>query len=455
MEADPEARHAVRLIAEPVRGRDALYTDQDYPDGVEYLKITWHREDALPFDLEIGDSSAESGPLAVARGNVVMSDFGSTVFEEELNPPEVPYNGRYRPRLRQMDVTSRSAYHHEEALDLPASRALEQDPRAAEPAVTLGIADETWRARGDLLNSDRFAGEFVVELEEDGRARLRFGDNVRGKRPAALSRPLATYRVGNGGKGNIGTGAVTHLVSEDFDETQILDVDNPMPAAGGVDPESTEQVRLYATEAFQNQQRAVTEEDYALISERHPEVQTARARLRWTGSWHTVFISVDRREGRPIDAAFRAELAAFVEPYRLTGHDLEIKAPLFVPLDIQVSVTVLPGYLWSTIKSALEDIFVSGERRTGERGFFHPDNYTFGQPVYLSSIIALVMETTGVERVEIKRFRRFGSNTDEIEAGRIRAEQLEILRLDNDPNAPENGRIEFITGGENDVDRLR
>ena len=36
----------------------------------------------------------------------------------------------------------------------------------------------------DLLGSDRFDQGFVVELERDGRARLRFGDDIHGRRPA-------------------------------------------------------------------------------------------------------------------------------------------------------------------------------------------------------------------------------------------------------------------------------
>jgi hypothetical protein len=54
----------------------------------------------------------------------------------------------------------------------------------------------------------------------------------------------------------------------------------------------------------------------------------------------------------------------------------------------------------------------------------------------------------GVRWVEPVRFQRWGERSrGELEAGRITFDRLEIARLDNDPNAPENGKIEFDMQG--------
>ena len=47
------------------------------------------------------------------------------------------------------------------------------------------------------------------------------------------------------------------------------------------------------------------------------------------------------------------------------------------------------------------------------------------------------------------RFRRYGEpSRGETAAGRIQPARLEILRLDNDPSVPENGRLElYMEGG--------
>src|SRR6185295_550144 len=104
--------------------------------------------------------------------------------------------------------------------------------------------------------------------------------------------------------------------------------------------ETLEEARQYAPQAFRFQQRAVTEADYAQVAERHPEVQRAAATFRWTGSWHTVFLTVDRLGGRPVDAAFEARLREHMERFRMAGYDLEVDGPRLVPLDLALEVCV-------------------------------------------------------------------------------------------------------------------
>ena len=302
-------------------------------------------------------------------------------------------------------------------------------------------------------------------MESDGRGQLRFGDGIYGREPATTELQ-ASYRIGSGPAGNVGADAINHVVT---DLDGITGIRNPLPAQGGVEPESLEEVRLYAPQAFRTQERAVTAADYAAVAERHPEVQKAMATRRWTGSWHTLFITVDRREGRPVDAAFEQAMRDHMERFRLAGHDIEIDAPLFVPLDIIFTVCVSPGYFQSDVKQALLEVLSNRRlpdgrlgpstsdrhgRRSG-RGFFHPDNFTFGQPVYLSKIIATVMDVPGVQWVDVddsgnkaNRFQRWGRKANgEIEDGVIEMDRLEIARLDNDPSLRENGRLDFVMEG--------
>jgi hypothetical protein len=58
------------------------------------------------------------------------------------------------------------------------------------------------------------------------------------------------------------------------------------------------------------------------------------------------------------------------------------------------------------------------------------------------------MEVPGVDWVQPIRFQRWDQEPHgELEAGRITLARLEIARLDNDPNAAENGRLEFVMQG--------
>jgi predicted phage baseplate assembly protein len=296
-----------------------------------------------------------------------------------------------------------------------------------------------------MLNSDRFSREFVVETETDGTAYVRFGDDRYGKRPASGTTFTATYRVGNGVAGNIGAEALVHIVSTD---SGIQQVRNPLPARGGIEPESLETVRQNAPYAFRTQERAVTPEDYARVTERHPEVQRAAATFRWTGSWYTVFVTVDRLGGLPVDEAFEQEMRQHLERYRMAGYDLEIDAPRFVSLEIEMAVCVKPDYFRSDVKKALLEVFSDRILPDGRRGVFHPDNFTFGQPVYLSQLYTIAQAVAGVASVEIIKFQRQGTPSSEaLNKGKLELGRLEIARLDNNPNFPERGVFRLTLEG--------
>ncbi|HEX6639985.1 MAG TPA: putative baseplate assembly protein, partial [Thermoanaerobaculia bacterium] len=273
---------------------------------------------------------------------------------------------------------------------------------------------------------------------------LRFGDDEQGKRPDAGARLEARYRVGNGRRGNVGADSIAHIVfTQPFLGGKIVSVNNPLPARGGVDREPLEDVRQKAPVAFRTQQRAVTPKDYEEVAQRHPEVQRAAVTFRWTGSWHTVFVTVDRVGGKTVDEEFEQELRDFIETYRMAGYDLEIDGPRPVALELELHNCATRDAFRTDVLAAVRDRFSS---RNG--GFFDPDRITFGQPIYLSAIYAAAHEVPGVESVTIEKFQRLGLDSDEGETtGRISVGRLEIARLDNDPNFPENGMLTIHVDG--------
>ncbi|MCU7820357.1 putative baseplate assembly protein [Kitasatospora sp. DSM 101779] len=331
----------------------------------------------------------------------------------------------------------------------PASAVPAAEPRAARPAVVLtgeqGTDRREWQARPDLLDSPAAAAEFTVETEHDGTVRLRFGDDEHAMRPKEGTRFSARYRVGNGRAGNVGAESITHAVT---DVVGIVAVSNPLPAAGGTDPESAEEIRRDAPRAFAVQERAVTEADWAEVTERVGAVQRAAATFRWTGSWHSVFVTADRRGGKPVDADFERDLRARLERYRLAGYDLEVDGPVFVPLEIGLRVCVERTHLRSDVGAAVLARLGDSTLPGGARGLFHPDRLTFGRPVHLSTVLAEVHAVPGVESVDVHTFQRQRlPETSGLETGVLEMGRLEIARLDNDPNFPERGMLGLTLGG--------
>ena len=466
-DGDPTDRHPVRLVADPVRHVDAL------APGLGVLELRWGGADALPRPLVVAvrDGTGRPRLCAVAVGNVVLADHGATLPTEPLLPGRVPTAGEYRPRLRHAGLT-----WADPATPRPAgaSAALDPDPRRAVPAVTVHDGTRRWEPRLDLVGAGPATPAFAVERERDGGSRLRFGDGVTGRRPDAGTVPRADYRVGGTAAGNVAAGVLTTVLapvpgapspavpspavpSPNAQAPAALSpaalarlrVTNLLTAAGGTDPEPVATVRERAPRAFRTQQRAVTLADFAAAALRQPGVTNAVARRRWTGSWYDVEVTVDTDADRTGDTELWAALAAVLDAQRMTGVDVTLGPPTTVPLEIALRVRLVAGYPRAEARRQLADAF-----GTGAGGFFHPDRFTFGQPLLLTDVVLAAMSVTGVDAVEVGddatglRFRRWGRPAaGEAARQRIDVGAREVLRADGDPARPEHGRVDVMLVG--------
>jgi predicted phage baseplate assembly protein len=225
---------------------------------------------------------------------------------------------------------------------------------------------------------------------------------------------------------------------------------NPLPSWGGIDPEAIEHVKLLAPAAFRAEQfRAVTEADYALAAERQPEVLSAVADFSWSGSWHTVFIAVLPRATAELTPELRSRVLAWVSGYTQAGYDLEILPPLFVPLDLTVEVCVAPDHFRGDVERALAEALGTGLYVGSRPAFFNHQNWVFGKALYVSDLYAAIQSVEGVTSARITGLKRLdGLDADVPErTGYLPIGRHEVVRLDNDPNFPENGVLELTMQG--------
>ena len=431
-------RCAVRLIADPVDESDPLPQLLGQSGApISVVNVTWHADDALPFALCLHEFD---GTIAsYARGNVVLADHGLSVQD-----PPIAATSPFAPTLDRPDVTQAAPYADALARarsgaaqpPLSASAMLATDVRTALPAITAAGEGLTWTPARDLLESGPFDAQFVAEVDDNDFATLRFGDGTLGRTPRAGEQYQAGYRIGNGTDGNVGPDTLTVV----FAVNGVTAADNPIGAVGGTAPEAAGLVQLYAPVAFRTQQRAVTEADYVAVCKQFPGVQNASATRRFTGSWYTMFLTVERTGGLDVDAEFEAGLLAFLDSYRLAGGDVEIESPQRVPLLIELQICVGAGYVAGDVESDLLDLFSDGVRADGSLGIFAPANWTFGQTVYLSPLIAAALDVPGVATVTPITFQRWAAGGQgELAAGEIDLASLQIAQLSNDPADPENG----------------
>jgi len=437
------------------------------------LHVTWRRTDALAFPLCLSAVTLERKSLlnvSVARGNMALADHGRTTTEL-IDGLTVPAELIFRQRLSGAPLTLQAepdavTRDVNTALLLTPRTELNVDVRQAKPAIALlidfpGVTRQLWEPVRDLLDSPGSAEEFTVEVGNDGRPTLRFGDDEYGRRPTGATAMTAVYRVGNGRAGNVGAEALSHVVQPTvaFGWPAIARVRNPLPGKGGVEPETIEEVRQFAPAAFRAEQfRAVVESDYSAAALKLPEVAGAVAQFRWTGSWYTVFVGIDPRDPEDLitEPGGRTRLApglaslvhAQLLRYKLAGYDLEIRSAEYVPLELAFELCVEPDYFRADVVQAVRLALSNRINPDRTRGLFHPDNYSFGQLVYLSEIYAAIEAVPGVLSAFVTVFRRFGKTANgELESGVLPLGSWEIARLDNDPGFQENGVLRITAGG--------
>ena len=321
------------------------------------------------------------------------------------------------------------------------------DPASALPEITLTSAlngaTATWTAAPDLMADGPADKNFVVEIESDGTAKLRFGDGTNGMTPASNTTFTATYRIGNGTAGNVGAESLLLFAGD----PRIVGCTNPLPAAGGVDPETTAQIRRRAPQAFLTQERAVTMQDYVHVTEGYPQIADAAATLRWTGSWYTVFDAAEPAGGGALSKATLKSLTRYVNRYRLAGQDLKLEGPDYVSLTIALTVCVDPAYFQAQVQQALEQVLGAGTQPNGQPGVFAPANFQLGQSVYLSPIYTAARSVAGVTTVTATVFQPQSVPLTTpptqvyIQAGEIKMGAFQVARLANDRSLPANGQL--------------
>ena len=332
-----------------------------------------------------------------------------------------------------------------------------KDDGTAPPGLAEALAGllEDWSPALDLLESRPLDTMFVVEIDDDGRAHLRFGDGDLGRQPEAGAEFLARYRVGNGPAANLPADSITKIIFRNsLVSGVLLRPRNPLPAQGGTAPEPVAEVKLFAPGAFRKRlERAITAADYATLAERNQKLQNASATLRWTGSWYEAQVAVDPLGSETADEGRLNEIKGYLHRFRRMGHDLVVHPARYVPLEIEMAICVLPHFLRGHVEAALLDALSTRVLPDGRLGFFHPDNLSFGEGIYLSRLVAAAQSVTGVQSVQVTKLQRLFSlpagvsDPTALESGVLTLSSLEVAQLDNDPNFPEHGRLTLRLGG--------
>ncbi|MFN0140313.1 MAG: baseplate J/gp47 family protein [Pyrinomonadaceae bacterium] len=462
---NPEKRQLLNLIP------DTAVAMHDPVTDTWFLRVNWEKTDALKYNYCFTvDCPADNPGTAIGtvrnvslfHGNLVEIFHGrreTNIYKDEgvpldIDDPDQPLQFHYE-RTRWGAICR-----------LPEIALAYQTTKTGgdvAPLSTLKVtvdstADDPWNEVPNFIHSDDSAeggDHYVVETDENRRSLIRFGNGVNGRELPDGAVVTATYQYGMPLDGNVGLDRIVNFDTSTIPNA-VLDLRqcwNPFDVKSGLDREPAHEIVRRVPEAYRsNQLRAVTLADYVARAENIDGVSRVAARYAWTGSWRTVRVTIDPEGTSELSYQLRKKVADELDAIRLIGDDLEIRPPAFVPLEISVVLCTSPHQWWEDVKFVLEQEFSSGWTPDGRKGFFHPDLWTFGQPLHASEIVGRALQVKGVVHavpqgvppisVSIKRWNSPSAPTESL----TNLNHNEIILVMNDPDHQERGSIRFFEG---------
>lgn len=409
-----------------------IRVQQAGPARAGRVTLTWSADDAP------GQPGLPAGPgaMCLLRGNLVIADHGCTQPWRELPGPSAGLT--YWPLLPAAGTTFAVASPPDDGTLSAAAlvAAAAGQPMPAVSVCEMGAEVREWTVRSSLLDSGPVALDFVVETEDDGSARLRFGDNTNGMQPGVGAELRVRQRTGGGTAGNVAAGSLRHVATED---PRVAGIVQPSDACGGADPEPVASARQQAPEQFRVNQRAILPSDYEnLAMALFPgQVTDAAAELAGDGAAPAVTLYIHTGSWPGAGDGLRRDVRDALRRCQPLGMDLRVPGAVPCPVDIELEVTLEPGVPVAIVGQQVDNAI--------QAGLLTPGRFGFGVPLYRSEVVAMVATVPGVADVTCLRFAFTGEERRLREV--LAPARGQVLRLDNDRTAPGNGQVTYRLKG--------
>lgn len=128
-----------------------------------------------------------------------------------------------------------------------------------------GLGSVEWTRVDSFINSKSNSKHYIVELDEERKATIKFGNGISGMIPNSLEDGMrVTYRVGGGKIGNVGTNTITYMPSKLADIKRAFNPEEPFIL--GKDSEDIETARVNIPYSLSSKWGLVTLKDYEALA---------------------------------------------------------------------------------------------------------------------------------------------------------------------------------------------
>ena len=225
------------------------------------------------------------------------------------------------------------------------------------------------------------------------------------------------YRTGGGSNSNIGARVLTQLGNytlssngsrQDYRQNVIrsLKVNNPIPAIGGNDGLSVEQIRQLIKYNFSSQMRDVTLTDYLLQIYKMPGKFGSPFRANSFKQDNKVVIPIldigaDGKLSNTSNSLLKENIAEYLSQYRMINDYIEIRDGKIFNLAFDIDVYV----------ENIADNQIANSIITIVRNYMDINNYEMNEDVFLGRLQKEILNANGVINViDIKVYNKQGGN---------------------------------------------
>jgi len=225
------------------------------------------------------------------------------------------------------------------------------------------------------------------------------------------------YRTGGGSNSNVGAAILTQIGNysitsngsrQDFKQSveRSLKVSNPIPAIGGNDGLSVEQIRSLIKYNFSSQQRDVSLTDYLLQIYKMPGQFGSPFRANAFKINNKVVISIlnigsDGTLSNTSNTLLKNNITEYLSQFRMVNDYVEVKDGKIFNLAFDIDVYV----------ENISDNQIANSIITIVRDYFNINNYEMNQDIFLGKLQKEILNANGVINiVGIKVYNRVGGN---------------------------------------------
>jgi len=223
------------------------------------------------------------------------------------------------------------------------------------------------------------------------------------------------YIVGGGISSNVPANTINiveqvTVTAPDQSKANTLTFNNAQPAVGGRDGDSVDELRQNSLRAYSEQNRAVTLQDYAIISLSLPALYGSISKVYVTQDQSTnanvlggaydsnplalsLYVLAYNSEKQVIQAtdSLKQNLKTYLSQYMLLTDAVNIKDAFIVNVGMKFEIITLPNFVSRDVLLACNTALIE---------HFDISKWSINQPINISSIYTLLDRVKGVQSVE-------------------------------------------------------